>query len=234
MLDESGARRAAAELRGAPADAILQWAIDRFPGRAALSVSFGGGGVLLAHMLSTIDRSVPVLFIDTGFLFPETLEFKNDFVARYGLTVRELKPAYDPGPLYERDPDACCRIRRVEPLERALVDYDAWVSALRRDQSPARAATEVVEYHESDGRPVIKVHPLAQWTRADVWQYLRDHNVPYHPLLDQGYTSIGCWPCTHPNTDASDERAGRWTGTGKTECGLHTFTRTQRVSSGES
>jgi phosphoadenosine phosphosulfate reductase len=225
VLDARAVQQEAARLSGAPAEAILKWALSTFPGRAAVSVSFGGaGGIALAHMLSEIDRSVPVLFIDTEFLFPETLAFKDEFVARYGLTVRDLRPAHDVGPLYATDPDACCQARRVDPLDRALGDYDAWASALRRDQSSSRATTDIVEYHERQGRPVVKVHPIAHWSRADVARYLRDHNVPSHPLLDRGYTSIGCWPCTSPNANAADERAGRWPGRGKTECGLHTFT----------
>jgi phosphoadenosine phosphosulfate reductase len=224
MLDAVEAQRMATALRGERPEAILAWAAQTFPGRVALSLSFGGPGVALAHMLSTIDRSVPVLFIDTGMLFSETLAFKDAFAEQYGLTVRTLRPDHDPGPLYETDTDGCCAIRRVEPMQRALIDYDAWVSGLRRDQSASRGAIEAVELHESEGRSVAKVYPLAYWSRADVWRYLTDNKIPYHPLLDQGYTSIGCWPCTRPNADPTNERAGRWAGLGKTECGLHTFT----------
>src|SRR5437870_715229 len=135
----------------------------------------------------------------------------------------------DPGPLYQTDPDRCCAIRKVEPLARAIAGFDAWISAVRQDQSSTRSATEVVEYHEIDGRPIVKVFPLAHWTRADLWRYIRENGVSYHPLLDQGYSSIGCWPCTRPTTPGEAERAGRWSGTGKTECGLHTFTIKQEV-----
>ena len=106
----------------------------------------------------------------------------------------------------------------------ALAGFDAWISAVRQDQSDSRSATELLEYHEVAGRPIVKVFPLAHWSRADVWDYIRENDVPYHPLLDQGYTSIGCWPCTRPTPPGEPERAGRWRGTGKTECGLHTFT----------
>ena len=109
-------------------------------------------------------------------------------------------------------------------MARALRGYDAWVSAVRRDQGASRADTEVLEYHEAEGRPLVKVHPLAHWDRGAVWRYIAEHAIPYHPLLDRGYASLGCWPCTRPTRAGEPERAGRWSGTGKTECGLHTFT----------
>ena len=224
MLSAARAREQAVALRGADPETILLWAVDTFPGRAALTVSFGGGGVVLAHLLSRIDRTVPVIFLDTGFHFTETYAFKEQFAKRYGLNLIELKPLTDPGPLYKTDPDRCCFIRKVEPLERAIVGFDAWISAVRQDQSATRSATDLVEQQEVDGRSIVKVFPLAHWSRADIWRYIRENGVPYHPLLDQGYSSIGCWPCTRPTAPGEAERAGRWSGTGKTECGLHTFT----------
>ena len=224
MLSAAQVRERALALRGADPETTLTWAVYAFPGRAALTVSFGGGGVVLAHLLSRIDRTVPVIFLDTGFHFPETYAFKERFAQRYGLNLVELKPLTDPGPLYATDPDRCCFIRKVKPLARAMVGFDAWISAVRQDQSSIRSLTKVVEYHEIDGRPIVKVFPLAHWGRADVWRYIRENGVPYHPLLDQGYASIGCWPCTRPTAPGEAERAGRWSGTGKTECGLHTFT----------
>jgi phosphoadenosine phosphosulfate reductase len=215
--------RLAADLRGAaPAD-LIAWTLERFP-RTALTVSFGGGGLVLAHLLSRIDRRVPVLFLDTGFHFPETLAFKTQFAATFGLNVVDLKPLTDPGPLYQTDPDRCCQIRKVEPLRRALQGFDAWISGVRSDQTGARASIDVLERHDSDGHVILKVFPLAGWSRDDIQGYIRDEGLPYHPLLDQGYTSIGCWPCTRPTQLGEAERAGRWAGTGKTECGLHTFT----------
>jgi len=224
MLSAAEVRRHGAALRDAPAETLLAWTVRAFPGRAALTLSFGGGGVVLAHMISRIDARVPVIFLDTGFHFPETLAFKERFAARYGLNLIEVRPATDPGPLYQTDPDRCCAIRRVEPMDRAITSFDAWISGLRRDQAETRASLEPLEYHELEGRPIVKSFPLASWTRADVWRYVHAHGVPYHPLLDQGYTSIGCWPCTRPTRPGEPERAGRWSGTGKTECGLHTFT----------
>jgi phosphoadenosine phosphosulfate reductase len=224
MLSPVQVRERAAKLEGASPEAILAWAVATFPGRAALTVSFGGGGLVLAHMLSRIDKRVPLLFLDTGFHFPETLAFKDQFVARYGLNLVELHPATDPGPLYQTDPDRCCHIRKVEPLERALVEFDGWISAVRNDQSQARASIEVLEYHQAGEHPIVKVYPLAGWSRDQVRGYIREHEVPYHPLMDQGFTSIGCWPCTRATRPGESERAGRWSGMGKTECGLHTFT----------
>ena len=224
MLSPRAVRQRARLLHQADPETILQWTVATFPGKTALTVSFGGGGVVLAHLISRIDRSVPVIFLDTGFHFPETHAFKRQFAERYGLNLVELRPLTDPGPLYQTDPDRCCWIRKVEPLERAIVAFDAWISAVRQDQSDTRSATEVVEYHEVACRPLVKVFPLAHWSRADVWRYIREHEIPYHPLLDQGYTSIGCWPCTRPTAPGESERAGRWSGTTKRECGLHTFT----------
>ncbi len=224
MFSAAQVRERAAALSGADPATTLTWAVETFPGKTALTVSFGGGGVVLAHLISRIDRTVPVIFLDTRFHFPETYAFKQRFVEQYGLNLVELTPLTDPGPLYQTDPDRCCFLRKVEPLERAIVGFDAWISAVRQDQSASRVATELIEYHEVAGRSIVKVSPLAHWSRADVWRYIREHAVPYHPLLDQGYTSIGCWPCTRPTVPGEAERAGRWSGTGKTECGLHTFT----------
>jgi phosphoadenosine phosphosulfate reductase len=165
-----------------------------------------------------------VLFLDTGFHFPETLAFKNEFVERYRLNLVELRPATDPGPLYQTDPDRCCSIRKVEPLREALAGFDAWISAVRSDQGETRAGLDVLEHHQVNGHAVVKVYPLAGWSRDDVWGYIHEEGIPYHPLHDQGFTSIGCWPCTRATRPGEPERAGRWSGMGKTECGLHTFT----------
>ncbi|HTD61513.1 MAG TPA: phosphoadenylyl-sulfate reductase [Gemmatimonadaceae bacterium] len=225
MIDRAELAADVFGLDGARAEDVLAWAVARFPGKVALTLSFGGAGVVLAHMLAGLDRSVPVVFIDTGFLFPETLAFKDAVVERYGLRVVTIGPSTDVGPLYLTDPDACCEARKVAPMRGALPAYEAWVSAIRRDQSVTRAGVRAIEYHEAVGHTVVKIHPLAAWTRDDVWRYIRAHDVPYHPLLTQGYASIGCWPCTRPTAAAEDERGGRWSGTGKTECGLHTFTK---------
>src|SRR2546426_6481952 len=195
MLSAAQVRERAVALRGADPETTLAWAVEAFPGKTALTVSFGGGGVVLAHLLSRIDRTVPVLFLDTAFHFPETYAFKERFAKRYGLNVVDLKPLTDPGPLYRTDPDRCCTIRKVEPLARAIAGFDAWISAVRQDQSSTRSATELVEHHEIDGRPIVKVFPLAQWTRADVSRYIRENGVPYHPLRSEEHTSELQSPC---------------------------------------
>lgn len=224
MLEPSGVRVRAAALRHSHPSEALAWAAAEFRGRVALTVSFGGPGVALAHMLAGIDRTVPVIFGDTGLLFDETYAHRRAFADRYGLTVIDVTPESDPGALYETDPDACCGIRKVEPMRKALGSFDAWISAIRRDQGPTRVDTEVLEYHEIDGHPLVKVHPLAFWTRRQVWRYIGDNEIPYNPLLDQGYSSLGCWPCTRRTHAGESERAGRWSGWDKMECGLHTFT----------
>jgi phosphoadenosine phosphosulfate reductase len=221
----------AARLAEAEPEAILQWALERYSPRVGLTCSFSGAGVVLAHLISKLAPTVPVIFLETGFHFPETLAFKEQFVAKYGLNLVELGP--DPNEpdlqiekLYASDPDRCCHLRKVEPMIRALDGLDAWVTSLRRDQSDTRAAVDLLEYHETEGgRPLVKVLPLARWSRSQVWTYILANGIPYHPLLDQGYKSIGCWPCTRPVGADESERAGRWSGQAKTECGLHTFTK---------
>jgi phosphoadenosine phosphosulfate reductase len=203
---------------------ILQWTLRTYPKRTAITVSFGGAGLVLAHVLSELDPTVPLLFADTGYLFPETLAFRDDFIRRYRLKVLTLTPAEDPGPIYLDDPDRCCHLRKVAPVHKALANYDAWVSAVRREQSDTRASLDLREAHYVDGRPILKVHPLFDWSRADVDRYYAEHDLPQHPLVAQGYVSIGCWPCTSPVLPGEPERAGRWRGRGKTECGLHVRT----------
>lgn len=205
------------------ARALLTWTLRTYPQRTAITVSFGGAGLVLAHMASEIDASVPLLFADTGYLFPETLAFRDQLASRFNLNVVTLTPSHDPGPLYLEDPDRCCHIRKVDPVHRALASYDAWVSALRRDQSDARASARVLQPHQIGDHAILKVHPLFDWSRDDVERYYAAHALPRHPLTAQGYTSIGCWPCTSPVQPGEPERAGRWRGTVKTECGLHTI-----------
>lgn len=221
-------------LDSAPPEELLRWTVDTFGPRAGLTCSFGGGGLVLAHLAARVAPELPVIFIDTDFLFPETVALKDEFVRRYGLNLVELHPQQTPEEqaaahgdrLWERDPDLCCALRKVEPMERALQGLDAWITGLRQDQSDARAGVAPLEYHAlPGGRPLLKVLPLARWTRAQVWSYILEQGVPYNPLLDQGYKSLGCTHCTRPVAAGEDERAGRWSGRGKTECGLHTFTR---------
>ncbi len=223
--------RESARLEGSSAEEVLRWAAEEYGEELALSVSFGGAeGMVLLDILSRITDKVTVLSIDTGFLFPETVRFREEVMAgdRYkGLRLEVLRPAlsieeqvarYGAG-MYGCRPDACCRIRKVEPMQRAMEGYGAWVTGIRRDQTPQRAATPVVGYEER--YEAAKVAPLAAWSKEEVWGYVREHDVPVNPLLYKGYGSIGCWPQTKPVEEGEDERSGRWSGLQKTECGLH-------------
>jgi phosphoadenosine phosphosulfate reductase len=219
--------RKSAELEAASPQEVLRWSISRFAPKFTMATAFGPEGMVILHMLSEIDRGTPVFNLDTGYQFKETLELREEVTRRYGMVV-ELKRAdttveeYEKlhgGPVYRNNPDQCCFHRKVQVLEKAVVGYHAWASAIRRDQSPDRANAPVVGWDKKFG--LVKVSPLANWTKQMVWKFITDHNVPYNPLHDQGYTSIGCWPCTRAVMAGEDERAGRWSGFGKTECGLH-------------
>lgn len=196
-----------------------------FAGRIALVSSFGIESAVLLHLAAKVDRAVPVIFIDTGKLFPETLAYRDRLVSRLRLTdVRCVGPhdeeegVKDPtGRLWRVDPDACCFFRKVLPLRRALGGFDAWFTGRKRFQGGLRR--ELPLFEMQDGR--IKVNPLVDWTPEDLEAYAENHGLPRHPLADKGYASVGCVPCTAPATAADDPRAGRWQGTSKTECGIH-------------
>ncbi len=211
-------------LEGADPATILAWAAERFMPRLAATSSFQTQSVPLLYLIGQVCPQVPVLFLDTGYHFPETLVFRDELVARFGLTVRVIRPdaervaAARQEALYRRDPDLCCYVHKVLPMQQALRDLDAWISGIRRDQTPERAAAQVIELLPGGQ---VKINPLLTWTREDIWRTVHQHDLPVHPLLEQGYLSIGCAPCTVP-VFGGDERAGRWAGTGKTECGLHT------------
>jgi phosphoadenosine phosphosulfate reductase len=215
---------------GAQPEEILAWAVETFGADIAASSSFQTQGVPLLHMISRVKPDLPIVFLDTGYHFPETLAFRDQLVQEWGLSLRVVRAAlsrdefvgqygYD---LYRRDPDLCCHVNKVEPMQRALAGLRAWISGIRRDQSPARANIQILELM-SNG--VMRVQPMAPWTRQDVWRYIHHHHLPEHPLLARGYLSIGCAPCTRPVYSGGDERAGRWVGQEKTECGLHTLLR---------
>jgi phosphoadenosine phosphosulfate reductase len=178
-------------------------------------------------MLAAIAPAVRVFNLDTGYQFPETLELRERIKDRYGIEVEFVRPelsvteyeARHAGPLYVYQPDQCCHDRKIVPLRRTLLGYDAWVSAIRRDQTEHRAAAGVVQWDAKFG--LHKVNPLLTWTRKEVWAFIHKHDVPYNPLHDRNYPSIGCWPCTRAVVEGEDERAGRWSGTVKKECGLH-------------
>jgi phosphoadenosine phosphosulfate reductase len=215
------------QLTGAPPQEVLRWAVERFHPRLTMATAFGAEGCCLIHMLAEIQPDVRLFNLDTGYQFAETLELRERIKRRYGIEVEYVRPEltvqeYEEehgGPLYRIRPDQCCHDRKVLPLRRALTGYAAWISAIRRDQTAHRAAAGVVQWDAKFG--LVKVNPLLTWTRKDVWAFVTKHDVPYNPLHDQGYPSIGCWPCTRPVGDVDDERAGRWAGTAKKECGLH-------------
>jgi phosphoadenosine phosphosulfate reductase len=207
--------------------AVLERAMtDPEVGRIALVSSFGAESVVLLHMVAVLDRSTPVLFLDTAMLFSETLAYQADLAAGLGLTdVRIVTPDpldlfhRDPdGLLHQQDPDACCRLRKTGPLQGALAQFDAWITGRKRFQGPARAD---LEFFETEGDRRIKINPLAHWGRADVLDYILNNRLPRHPLVARGFRSIGCAPCTSVVHQDEDDRAGRWRGFEKQECGIH-------------
>jgi phosphoadenosine phosphosulfate reductase len=217
-----------------PTEAILRWAWERFGPRAAIGTSFQGAGLVMLHLARQSGFRFPVFTLDTGLLFPETLELKRKLEAFFGFAIESLEPdltvaeqADIHGPeLWTREPDLCCTVRKVLPLRDRLMDLDCWITGLRRQQSDARAGIGVVElyvFDEASGRDIMKLNPMAAWSREAVWDYIREHRIPYNPLHDRGYRSIGCQPCTRATGNGPNERAGRWTGFNKVECGIHTF-----------
>ena len=215
------------ELEAADPQAICAWAVSTFGDKVALASSFGVEDMCLIDMLVRAAPTPRVFYLDTGLLFPETYALADAVAARYGFVPERRRPAltlarqaeHYGDRLWERDPDACCRMRKVEPLGQMLKGLDAWITGIRRDQTPFRAGARVVELDGKFG--LIKINPLVRWTTGQVWRYVRQHRVPYNPLHDQGYPSIGCVPCTRPVRLGDDPRAGRWANLDKTECGIH-------------
>jgi phosphoadenosine phosphosulfate reductase len=214
-------------IESASAESVLMRAVnDRFKGKIALVSSFGAESAILLHMISDIDKALPIIFLDTGKLFPETLAYRDELVARLGLTgVRSVRPsgaqlaAWDPdGRLWEKDVDLCCAIRKTNPLDAALEGFDAWITGRKRAQGGARSQVNLVETGP-DGR--ITVNPLTHWDDDMIETYFELHDLPRHPLQAQGYSSIGCATCTAMPRAGEDKRSGRWAGQDKTECGIH-------------
>ena len=224
--DQVAASRLGQRFAAMDARSFLRLAIrDLYPGRIALVSSFGADSAVLLHMVSEIERATPVIFVDTGHLFPETLAYREELVALLGLTdVESVQPSaedlaeLDPERfLWSSDPDACCDIRKVRPLARAVEGYEAWITGRKRFQSATRATLPLFE---AEGERV-KINPLAAWDASELLAYLDLHHLPRHRLVAKGYPSIGCIPCTSPVRPGEDARAGRWRGRGKVECGIH-------------
>jgi phosphoadenosine phosphosulfate reductase len=224
------------ELEDRSAEEVLAWAADRFAGRIVLTCSWQMQSSVLVDMLDRIGAEVRIVELDTGLLFPETYATRDRLIARYGLEVERVDPEQtvaeqerSEGPeLWRREPDRCCGLRKVAPLARALAGMDAWITGIRRAQSPTRAGARMLE---ADPRGVVKVQPLAGWTDEDVKGYLYAHDVPYNPLHDRGFPSIGCTHCTRAIRPGEDSRAGRWADAEKTECGLHSPAQASSVPS---
>lgn len=221
QLDELNGR-----FETASAEQILGWATATFPEDIILTCSFQHDGVVLAHMLRSIKPDIPVVFINTGFHFKETLEYRDHIVKLLDLnlvevgrkiTWEEFQARYG-ADLYRHNPDLCCQINKVEPLLEALEGVRAWINGRRREQTQGRSRIAHVERQGT----IVKINPLARWTSKDTYRYLHAHNLPVNPLFERGYTSIGCEPCTRPPLSGDDERSGRWAGTDKIECGIHT------------
>jgi phosphoadenosine phosphosulfate reductase len=205
---------------------LLRWGLSQFGSSLAVASSFGAEDVVLIDMASRIAK-FRIFTLDTDFLFPETYALIDEIESRYALEVERTRPELTPeaqaaqyGPaLWASRPDACCQLRKVEPLKKKLADLSAWVTGVRRDQAPTRAHTRKLEWDAKFG--LVKLNPLADWNWSQVWDYIRAHNAPYNPLHDRDYPSIGCTYCTRPVKPGEDPRAGRWSGFAKTECGLH-------------
>lgn len=234
VISREEVHQLAATFESAAVEDILRWCWDRFGTAAAIGTSFQGAGLVTIHHAVTHGFRFPVFTLDTGLLFPETIHLKRQLEDFFGIEIEADAPeqtveqqSAEHGPeLWARNPDLCCVLRKVLPLQRKLGALAVWITGLRRQQGAARQGTQIVERYHFDvlrDRYIVKLNPLATWSRDAVWAYLKRHRIPYNPLTDRGYRNIGCLPCTRPVADGQSERAGRWTGFAKSECGIHTF-----------
>lgn len=206
---------------------VLKWAFETFGNKVAISSAFGAEGMVLIDMASRVRKDFRLFTVDTEFLFPETYTLMDKIEDRYGITVEKVYSLLSPETqefthgeaLWTRDPDLCCRLRKVEPLRRKLSELSAWITSIRRDQTSVRSHAHRVEWDSKFG--LVKINPIVDWTAKQVWRYIHDHDVPYNQLHDQDFPSIGCTHCTRAVRPGEDPRAGRWPGFAKTECGLH-------------
>jgi len=236
-IDPEKIGRVALRFEGKRPQQVLQWGISRFRPGITLACSFGAEDVVLVDMIARIDPAVPIFYLDTDYLFPETLAVRDRLAERYGMRPFAVRPditvdqqaSRHGTDLFRRHPDLCCSIRKVEPLRKHLRGYRSWITGIRRDQAPARARAGLVEWDPLFR--LVKLNPLAFWTTSDVWDYIRANDVPYNELHDRNYPSIGCWPCTRQVRPGEDPRAGRWANFAKKECGLHEETETATAGS---
>jgi phosphoadenosine phosphosulfate reductase len=215
-------------LEKATPEEVLAWAVETYFPRFTMATAMGPEGCVILSMLAKIKPNVYIFNLDTGYQFKETLELRERITAKYNIQIHLQQPelsvadyeALHGGPVYKDNPDQCCFDRKIRVLHRVARDFMAWASGIRRDQSPARAKAPIVGWDRKFG--LVKVSPLANWTKKQVWKRIMDEDIPYNPLHDEGFPSIGCQPCTRAILDGEDERAGRWSGCAKKECGLHT------------
>jgi phosphoadenosine phosphosulfate reductase len=231
LISDAVIRQLNASFESASPQEIVRWALeDSGARRIAVASAFQAEGTAIIHMAVEVRSDVPILFLETGFHFAETLAFKQQLTERFGLNVVDLTGDHTVesqertfGPrLYERNPKLCCDLNKVIPFNRALKDLDGWITSLRRDSAWTRQNTPIVHQYECfPGKTLVKINPVANWTRPQVWRYLKEHDIPHHSLYDLGFASIGCAPCTRVVFPGEDERAGRWSGIMKAECGIH-------------
>lgn len=224
----------AAEFETSSPTQMLEWAAEQFPNRTSIGTSFQGAGLVIIDLSIQAGLNLPVFTLDTGLLFPETEALVGRLEDFFDIAIERVNPELsvaqqtaEHGPeLWKRAPDLCCSMRKVLPLQSKLRNLDVWITGLRRQQSDTRQKTLPLELYKFDvlrDHSILKLNPLVNWTKEDVWEHLRRRKIPYNPLTDQGYRSIGCWPCTRAIGAEDNERAGRWTGFNKAECGIHTF-----------
>jgi len=234
LVAGEGIERANRELAGATPQAVLEWAVSKYHPQLLMATAFGAEGCCVIHMLAQIEPRVKIINLETGYQFPETLELREQIRERYGIEVEYIRPEnsvaeYEKengGPLYGLRPDQCCHDRKIHPLRQALAKHAprAWISAIRKDQTTDRQVAEMVQWDAKFN--LVKVNPLLNWTKKEVWAFILKNGVPYNPLHDRGYPSIGCWPCTRAVGPGEDDRSGRWAGKVKKECGLHVIEHT--------
>ena len=209
-------------------EGLLKWVTKQLPNeRVVMGTGFGPPGIVLLDMLFKVTRDISVFYIDTGFLFDQTYDLKDKLQKKYGFELLRISTDLTPEmqedqygeKLWEKDPDSCCNIRKVLPLKDTLKNYDVWITGIRKKQTEVRNQSNLIEFESRF--EVIKINPLINWTHVEVWDYIKTHNLPYNPLHDRNYPSIGCQQCTSPVCSGEDDRSGRWKGSNKTECGLH-------------